>query len=115
MPPISSLVVSKYQALLARGEIRPDPAQAEALTTLQKLADALSGYRPAAARGMLSSFISPAPVPRGLYIYGDVGRGKSMLMDLFFDSAMVSKKRRVHFHQFMLEVQSRLHLLQGGP
>jgi cell division protein ZapE len=107
---------ASYEALLAKGDLRPDPAQAEAVGILQKLADQLNGYHPPGARGLLENFLQEKPVPpKGMYLYGDVGRGKSMLMDLFFDAATVEKKRRVHFHQFMLEVHARLHRLQTGP
>jgi len=114
MSPSISLM-TQYQALLAKGELRPDPAQIEAVGILQKLSDRLDGYNPAAARGILAKMLTTAPPQQGLYLYGDVGRGKSMLMDLFFECAHVEKKRRVHFHQFMLEVQARLHLLLSGP
>ena len=106
----------RYEERLAKGDLRPDLAQAEAVEVLQALAAQLDGYRPQVTRGVIASFLREAPPPpKGLYLYGDVGRGKSMLMDLFFEEAKVAKKRRVHFHQFMLEVHERLHRLQTGP
>ena len=71
---------------------------------LQALARALASYRP--GRRLV---LRAKPPPRGLYIWGDVGRGKSMLMDLFFDEAPVARKRRVHFNAFMVETHARIH------
>jgi len=98
-----------YQARCAEGLIRPDPAQARAVGRLEGLYHALQGHAPA-ARGWLGRLgLSGAqPAPRGLYIWGPVGRGKSMLMDLFFATAPVERKRRVHFHAFMLDVHNRM-------
>jgi cell division protein ZapE len=102
-----------YRALRRAGDLQPDPMQALAAEKLQSLHKALSGYEPArgpqgwAARlGFVRRAEEP---PQGLYIYGPVGRGKSMLMDLFFEHAEVAKKRRVHFHQFMIEVHDAVH------
>jgi cell division protein ZapE len=92
-----------YRALIAQGDVAPDPAQAAAVEQLQALSEALRGYK---LPGQ-SLFGRRAP-PRGLYIHGDVGRGKSMLMDLFFQTAPVKLKRRVHFHAFMLETHGRI-------
>jgi len=96
-------VSDRYRKLVAKGELKNDPTQAAAVKRLQTLADALRSYRP----GRWTIFAKPAP--RGLYMWGDVGRGKSLLMDLFFDNAPVPLKRRVHFNAFMVETHARIH------
>lgn len=106
--------LSLYRARRGTGTLRPDPDQELAAEKLQSLYHALRHYRPQAAgkggwRERLGLARRPDPAPQGLYLYGGVGRGKSMLMDLFFGTAPVERKRRVHFHQFMLEVHERLH------
>ena len=100
-----------YRAKLASGEIEPDPMQELAVEKLEILHHRLTDYRPGRNGGLLSmlGLAKKQPVPEGLYLYGGVGRGKSMLMDLFFDGAPVEHKRRVHFHAFMLEVHKRIH------
>jgi cell division protein ZapE len=102
-----------YRALRQRGMLQPDPAQQLAIERLQSLYRALLHYQPETGlRGWLARFGlaenggSHAPV--GLYLCGPVGRGKSMLMDLFFRSVPSVRKRRVHFHAFMLEVHDRM-------
>jgi len=102
-----------YRALRRNGLLQPDPAQQAAIERLQSLYRALLHYRPETGiRGWLARFGlvenggSHAPV--GLYLCGPVGRGKSMLMDLFFRSVPNVCKRRVHFHAFMLEVHDRI-------
>jgi cell division protein ZapE len=102
-------VRAAYAALVAGGELRPDAAQAAVAERLQALAMALE--TPAERPGLLARLTGarPAAPPRGLYIWGGVGRGKSMLMDLFFASVNVTPKRRVHFHEFMLEIHAALH------
>ncbi|MGE5539565.1 MAG: cell division protein ZapE [Gemmatimonas sp.] len=110
-----------YRERRQAGVLAPDPAQALAAEKLESLARALAGYRPRAAeaQGWLARFglrpASPRP-PQGLYLYGAVGRGKSMLMDLFYESAPVAARhrRRVHFHTFMQEVHQRMHALRGS-
>jgi cell division protein ZapE len=94
------------------GLIRPDPAQQRAVARLQQLHDSLRQYRPEdGQRGwfvrLLNAGQQAAP-PKGLYLWGPVGRGKSMLMDLFFAATPVARKRRVHFHSFMLDVHNRI-------
>ncbi|MEZ5648518.1 MAG: cell division protein ZapE [Alphaproteobacteria bacterium] len=98
-----------YQVRLAAGLVAPDPAQAAAVEVLQKLSLALVNYRPLKAKGILSLISKVSSTPQGLYLYGGVGRGKSMLMDLFFAETPVHPKRRVHFHAFMEEVHDRIH------
>jgi cell division protein ZapE len=104
-----------YRERCASGLIRSDPAQARAIERLDHLHDALHGYVPTPARrGWLSRLGIGEPgapqAPKGLYLWGPVGRGKSMLMDLFFAAAPVASKRRVHFHAFMLEVHDRIEI-----
>lgn len=106
-------LVAAYNERLHAGALHADPAQQDALGMLQGLLDQLQNYCPAPLTLWQRWFGGVAPAPRGLYIYGAVGRGKSMLMDLFFDAAPVAKKRRVHFHQFMLDIHARLHRLQA--
>ncbi len=99
----------------AAGLVHPDSVQEKVVARLQAVFDQLkAGTMQSAKPGLLSWFglgqAAKAPAgPHGLYIWGPVGRGKSMLMDLFFADAPVAKKRRVHFHEFMLEVHERLH------
>ncbi|HEX6978770.1 MAG TPA: cell division protein ZapE [Alphaproteobacteria bacterium] len=108
--------LAAYRARLAEGRLRHDPAQALAAEKLESLHRALKGYRPGAEAGgwraRLGLARRPDPAPNGLYIFGGVGRGKSMLMDLFFATAPVEKKRRVHFNAFMLEIHDRLYMGQ---
>jgi cell division protein ZapE len=97
-----------YRERCGAGLIRPDPAQARAVEHLEALHRALAGYAPS-PRGWLSRFVGGGTAaPKGLYLWGPVGRGKSMLMDLFFAAAPVARKRRVHFHAFMLDVHNRI-------
>jgi cell division protein ZapE len=99
-------VARRYRALLEAGELRPDPDQARAVAVLDRLAVELRP-RPGKAP-WIRLFGKPPPAPRGVYLWGGVGRGKSMLMDLAFGAIDAEAKRRVHFHEFMLEVHDRL-------
>jgi len=99
-----------YQALVASGAIEPDAAQAEAAEALAELEARLVNYKPVRKQGLLGRLFADrngAP-PRGLYVHGEVGRGKTMLMDLFFQHSSVVHKRRAHFHEFMAEVHERI-------
>ncbi len=104
-----SAVIAAYDALVAKGELRPDPDQRAAALRLDALAEELAA--PAPASGFLGKLFGgrPAASPRGLYIWGAVGRGKSMLMDLFYGEASVEPKRRIHFHEFMIDIHERIH------
>ena len=101
-------VLSRYEGLVAAGELRPDPEQLAAAGQLDRLQQQLEAIP---SRGSLLWRLArrkPEP-PRGIYLWGGVGRGKSMLMDLFHDCLTIPEKRRVHFHAFMLDVHARLH------
>ena len=101
-----------YRAKINAGELAPDPVQGLAVEKLQSLHHALAAYEPTkGASGWKARFgltRRREDPPQGLYLFGGVGRGKSMLMDLFFRSAPVERKRRVHFHAFMQQVHARL-------
>ncbi len=101
------VVTEAYQRKVAASELNADPAQAGALAEFDRIAQALA-ERP--ERKGLGGFFAkrPPPIP-GLYLWGGVGRGKSMLMDLFHDTVRTPRTRRVHFHSFMQEVQAGLH------
>jgi cell division protein ZapE len=102
-------LLERYRRLLAEGKIAPDSAQALAVEKLQMLTNRLAYYTPPARTDFFSFFTRKrGEVPKGLYIFGPVGRGKTMLMDLFFQEAPVQPKRRAHFHEFMADVHSRL-------
>ncbi|WP_353229198.1 cell division protein ZapE [Novosphingobium sp.] len=102
-------VSDRYAQLVASGELKPDPEQATAAARLDRLQAELEQPAPAAGLvGRLFGARKAVPTPRGVYLWGSVGRGKSMLMDLFHDNLAIAAKRRVHFHEFMLEVHARL-------
>lgn len=98
-----------YDALIAEGVIAADPAQSAAVTRLDALSAELGEHAKGRSRGLLG-FARKRPPPRGLYLWGPVGRGKSMLMDLFFDAAPLEAKRRVHFHAFMAQTHEAIRI-----
>jgi cell division protein ZapE len=100
---VSGAVAAAYGRLLAAGELKADPDQARAAAELDRL-----GCELAMRRGFFARLLGRRRDICGVYLWGGVGRGKSMLMDLAFDHIAVSPKRRVHFHAFMLEVHERL-------
>lgn len=96
-----------YDTRVSEGLLRPDPEQRAVLVRLERLRERLEAPRKAS---LFSRFRKPAEDgPSGLYLWGGVGRGKSMLMDLFFAHVGIAEKRRVHFHAFMQEIQNALH------
>lgn len=105
-----SAIAERYAAEVSAGKIESDPGQENAIRKFARLERELAEYRPAQKSGALGWLMARKnpPVPRGLYVWGDVGRGKTMLMDLFFADAPSARKRRVHFHEFMVEVHARI-------
>src|SRR5437868_5712100 len=101
-------ILEHYRMLRESGRLQPDAAQARAAAVLDVLARALEDYRPHKP-GLFDFLLKPEPPPKGLYLHGPVGRGKSLLMDMFFAAARVAKKRRVHFNAFMQETHARIH------
>jgi cell division protein ZapE len=117
-------VMAAYRARIAKGEIDQDPAQGLAAERLQDLWVKLRGYDPEPGppkNGRTGLFFRRKRVeeredrPNGLYLVGEVGRGKSMLMDLFFEAAEVKRKRRIHFHEFMQETHKQFHAIKRDP
>lgn len=105
---------TRYAALVAAGKIEADPAQADLVRHMAALERRLTEHRLAQKSSSLGWLFGKrakaAPPLKGLYVHGEVGRGKTMLMDLFFDSVAVQRKRRAHFHEFMADVHERVHV-----
>src|SRR5579863_8465079 len=108
-PPASFL--KHYEELIASGAIEPDAAQREAAEAFDDLEQRVERYRPLRRQRLLDRLFADKHEgpPRGLYVHGEVGRGKTMLMDLFFQHSSVTHKRRAHFHEFMAEVHERIY------
>lgn len=101
-----------YHATLAERGYQPDPAQLRAIDALERCENEWADYK--ARRGnALVKLISRPPIPRGVYMHGGVGRGKSFLMDCFFNAVPLTRKTRLHFHEFMREVHRELQDLKG--
>ncbi len=102
--------IKRYKSLIENGDLQYDPAQEEAIIRLSEIGRALLDYAPEKNSGILSRLFKkkkPSP-PQGLYMWGGVGRGKTLLMDLFFNNTAYTSKYRVHFHEFMLETHKAI-------
>ena len=110
-PPPASSFLPHYEALVSSGAIEPDAAQREVAEAIDDLEQRVERYRPLRRQRLLGRLFADKNEgpPRGLYVHGDVGRGKTMLMDLFFQTSPVRYKRRAHFHEFMAEVHERIY------
>jgi len=111
LSPPSASFRAHYQAVVSSGAIEPDAAQEEVAEAFADLEQRLSRYKPPRKQRLLGRLFADrddAP-PRGLYVHGEVGRGKTMLMDMFFQQSPVEHKRRAHFHEFMAEVHERIY------
>jgi len=111
--PMPGTISERYAALVAAGKIEHDRAQADVVATLSQLESRLAhrrlAHKSSSLGWMFGSREQEAGPLKGLYIYGEVGRGKTMLMDLFFAASPIVRRRRVHFHEFMVDVHERIH------
>lgn len=104
------MLLKIYQEQVEQNHIQHDPAQLSVLQHLQNLQDSLLERLQYEEKTRIQKLLTPTPTDcKSVYIHGDVGRGKSMLMDLFYEACLVEQKRRVHFHAFMLEVHEFVH------
>ena len=108
MPSVTEL----YAQVLAERGYQADPAQLRAVASLQRCQDEWADYKARRSNAVTKLLVRP-PLPRGVYMYGGVGRGKSFLMDCFFQAVPLTRKTRLHFHEFMREVHRELQDLQG--
>ncbi|XP_055472177.1 AFG1-like ATPase [Psammomys obesus] len=104
-------LLDHYEFLIKAQELRDDEHQRRVIQSLQKLQEDLKGYS-IEEEGLFSKLFSRNKPPKGLYVYGDVGTGKTMLMDMFYKYVETERKKRVHFHGFMLDVHRRIHRLK---
>lgn len=105
-------VRSTYEAALKERGYTSDPAQERAIGALERCAAEWTVYKQKRSNSLKKLFVNPE-IPRGVYMYGGVGRGKSFLMDCFFNAVPLRRKTRLHFHEFMREVHRELRELQG--
>jgi cell division protein ZapE len=105
-------VLAAYEAELATRGYKSDPAQLRAVAALERCALEWSEYKEKRSNA-IKKLLNRPPLPRGVYLYGGVGRGKSFLMDCFYNAVPIRRKTRLHFHEFMREVHRELRELQG--
>jgi cell division protein ZapE len=108
---MTSVTELYHQTLVERG-YQADPAQLRAVAALQRCQDEWAAYKARRSNALTKALVRPA-LPRGVYMYGGVGRGKSFLMDAFFQAVPLQRKTRLHFHEFMREVHRELQDLKG--
>ena len=113
---MANSVTAHYAAAVASGRVESDDAQLVVLDMMARLETRIAEYRLARKSSSLGWLFASRqralPQLKGLYIYGEVGRGKTMLMDFFFETSPVERKRRAHFHEFMLDVHERIHAVR---
>jgi len=112
MPAAKISVSDLYQNSLKERGYQADEAQLKGIASLQRCQDEWSGYK-AQRSNALTKMLRYPPLPKGVYMYGGVGRGKSFIMDCFFNAVPLERKTRLHFHEFMREVHRQLHELKG--
>jgi cell division protein ZapE len=105
-------VTTQYQQELAQRGYTSDPAQLRAVEALEKCADEWADYKEQRSN-VIKKLINRPDIPKGVYMFGGVGRGKSFLMDCFYNAVPIVRKTRLHFHEFMREVHRELADLQG--
>ena len=105
-------VKETYEQTLRERGFTADDAQQHAIESLQRCEDEWVAYK-ARRSNALTKLVARPPIPRGVYLHGGVGRGKSFLMDCFYQSVPLQRKTRLHFHEFMREVHRELSELQG--
>ncbi|HSW08434.1 cell division protein ZapE [Aquabacterium sp.] len=101
-----------YEATLAERGYQADPAQLRAIDALERCETEWADYKARRSNALTKMLVRP-PIPRGVYMHGGVGRGKSFLMDCFFQAVPLTRKTRLHFHEFMREVHRELQELKG--
>ncbi len=118
---MSETISARYEALIESGSLEHDAAQDKVASRFDRLAKELAGWRRGRGGGGLFGLFTKGKqtLPKGLYVHGSVGRGKTMLMDLFFETVSFKPKRRLHFHEFMAETHDRIgearQLSKGDP
>ncbi|KAH7693660.1 Protein C30F12.2, partial [Aphelenchoides avenae] len=116
-------LTERYDRRIQAGEIADDVYQRKIVAAFDRLREELTTYHPDTSRGLTGGTVfsrllgkpkKPVQAPKGIYLHGTVGVGKTMLMDMFFESASMERKDRVHFHSFMQDFHKRLHELKTG-